>query len=127
MNGREGLMVGGLAPLWMLGPPVVPFYHCFGEGSPAKIDYRKGYPYSNLSTGGPRMAFKGNPKKLKPDFLERDLICDGNQPIWTSWKGSCASQQDPPKKEKEVSFLNPRKANLKHRTPMFLLPYFLDC
>ena len=37
-----------------LGPPVVPFYPFFGEGSPTKIDYRKkgtGYPYSNLSTG----------------------------------------------------------------------------
>ena len=33
-------------------PPVVPFCRfCFGEGSPAKIDYRKkGYPSSNLST-----------------------------------------------------------------------------
>ena len=38
----------------MLGPPVVPFLTpFFGEGSPTKIDYRKGYPYSNLSTGGP--------------------------------------------------------------------------
>ena len=38
-----------------LGPPVEPFYPFSGEGSPTKIDYRKkGYPYSNLSTGGPR-------------------------------------------------------------------------
>ena len=39
-----------------LGPPVVPFYPFFGEGSPTKIDYRiKLVPsYSNLSTGGPR-------------------------------------------------------------------------
>ena len=38
-----------------LGPPVVPFYPCLGEGSPANIDYRKSWdPYSNLSTGGPR-------------------------------------------------------------------------
>ena len=37
------------------GPPVVPFYPVFGEGSPTKIDYRKkGCSYSNLSTGGPR-------------------------------------------------------------------------
>ena len=33
----------------------MPFYPCLGEGSPTKIDYRKTvYPYSNLSTGGPR-------------------------------------------------------------------------
>ena len=33
-----------------LGPPVVPFLPCLGEGSP-EIDYREqiGYPYSNLS------------------------------------------------------------------------------
>ena len=39
-----------------LGPPVVPFLNPFwGEGSPTKIDYRKkGYPFSSLSTGGPR-------------------------------------------------------------------------
>ena len=40
-----------------LGPPArcLFVYPLFGwEGSPAKIDYRKsGYPYSNLSTGGP--------------------------------------------------------------------------
>ena len=39
-----------------LGPPVVPLYPFFGEGSLTKIDYpEKGYPYpfSNLSTGGP--------------------------------------------------------------------------
>ena len=40
-----------------LGPPVVPVYPFWGEGSPTKI-YRLrqkiGYPYSNLSTGGPR-------------------------------------------------------------------------
>ena len=34
-----------------LDPLVYPF---LGEGSPTEIDYRKkGYPYSNLSTGGP--------------------------------------------------------------------------
>ena len=36
----------------------MPFYISFfflGGGSPTKIDYRKkGYPYSNLSTGGPK-------------------------------------------------------------------------
>ena len=38
----------------------MPFYPFFGEGSPTKIDYRKnkGYPYSNLSTGGPRSILK---------------------------------------------------------------------
>ena len=36
-------------------PPVVPFYPFLEEGSPTKTDYRKdGYPYSILSTGGPR-------------------------------------------------------------------------
>ena len=44
-NGQHGTL---------LGPPVVPFYPFFGEGSPTTIVYRKnGYPYSNLSTGGP--------------------------------------------------------------------------
>ena len=37
----------------------------FGEGSPTRIDYRKkGYPYSNLSTGGPRRAEVGLPRGL---------------------------------------------------------------
>ena len=41
----------------LLGPPVVPFGPFLGEGSPAKIGYRKkGYRFSNLSTGGPRLA-----------------------------------------------------------------------
>ena len=39
----------------LLGSPVVPFYPFLGEGSPAKKDYRKGYPYSNLSAGGPSL------------------------------------------------------------------------
>ena len=31
-----------------------------GEGSPTKIDYRKkGYPYSDLSTGGPTSGWGG--------------------------------------------------------------------
>ena len=34
-----------------LGPPVVPFYPFWGEGSPTKIDYGK---RGNLSTGGSR-------------------------------------------------------------------------
>ena len=40
-----------------LGFAVVPFYPFLGEGSPTKIDYRQkiGYPYSNLSAGGPRI------------------------------------------------------------------------
>ena len=47
-----------------LGPQVGPFASFFGwEGSPTKIDYRnrlqkKGHPYSNLSTGGPRFPAK---------------------------------------------------------------------
>ena len=32
---------------------MTPFW---GEGSLTKIDYKKGYPFSNLSTGGPRRA-----------------------------------------------------------------------
>ena len=41
-----------------LGTPVVPSYLFFG-GFPTKMDYRqKGYPYSNLSTGGPSFAEK---------------------------------------------------------------------
>ena len=43
----------GSAWVSCLGPPVVPFYTFFGEGSPAKIDYRKeGYPYRHC--GRPR-------------------------------------------------------------------------
>ena len=34
----------------------MPFHPFFGEGSPTRIDCRKkGYPYCNLSTGGPRL------------------------------------------------------------------------
>ena len=56
-----GGLDGGYLPLWceqvlgfqfpaILGPPVVPFYPFFGEGSPTKGDYsKKGYPYSNFS------------------------------------------------------------------------------
>ena len=29
----------------------------FWEGSPTKIEHRKGYPYSNLSAGGPSCGF----------------------------------------------------------------------
>ena len=42
-----------------LGPPVVPFYPFLGEGSRAKVDYRKTNrvpTYSNLSTGGPSIV-----------------------------------------------------------------------
>ena len=47
----------GRGTLIRLGPPVVPFYPFWGEGSPTKIDYRKKWdPYSNLSTGGPGRA-----------------------------------------------------------------------
>ena len=42
-------------PKPFLGPPVVPIDPCLEEGSP-KIDYKKGYPYSNLSTGGPSFS-----------------------------------------------------------------------
>ena len=53
-----------LASKKCLGPPVVPFYPFLGEGSPTKIDYRKkGYPYSNLSTGGPRFGLFGQYRK----------------------------------------------------------------
>ena len=45
-----------------LGLPVVPFYLFFGEGSPAKIGYRKSWYPSNLPTGGPR---KANPRGFK--------------------------------------------------------------
>ena len=41
-----------------LGSPVAPFYP-FGGGSPTKIDYRKRYPYSNLSTGGHSKGCEG--------------------------------------------------------------------
>ena len=42
-----------------LGPPAIgallPYMFLVGEASPTEIDYRKkGYPCSNLSTGGPR-------------------------------------------------------------------------
>ena len=39
-----------------LGPPRSALLPIFDwEGAPTKIDYRKkGYPYSNISTGGPR-------------------------------------------------------------------------
>ena len=41
-------------------PPVVPFYPFFGGGFPLlKQTTEKGYPYSNLSTGGPRLTCRG--------------------------------------------------------------------
>ena len=42
----------------VLGPTSSALLSFFwGEGSPAKVDYRKkGYPYSNLSTGGPSIG-----------------------------------------------------------------------
>ena len=47
----------GFASKRPVGPPVVPFYPFFGGGSPTKIDHRKSwYPYSHLSTGGPRRS-----------------------------------------------------------------------
>ena len=53
---NDGWKEWRINPFWseccQLGPPVVPFYPSFGEGSPTNIDYRKkGYPFS---TGGPR-------------------------------------------------------------------------
>ena len=37
--------------------PVVPFYPFLGKGSPANYRLQKqGYPYSNLSTGGPSLV-----------------------------------------------------------------------
>ena len=61
---KEGLDVlrgtrfaGRLIKLALLGPSVVPFYPCLGEGSPTKIDDRKKGTIltSLLSTGGPRL------------------------------------------------------------------------
>ena len=44
-----------------------------GEGSPTKIDYRKSwYPYSNLSTGGPRKQ-KGFRVKVQ-GFAEMKIL-----------------------------------------------------
>ena len=43
-----------IVPQLRLGPPVVPFYLFFGDGSPTNLVQKKGYPYPNLSTGGPR-------------------------------------------------------------------------
>ena len=38
---RTCVFPGGSLSLSQLGPPVVPFSHFWGEGSPTKIDYRK--------------------------------------------------------------------------------------
>ena len=51
--------VSGRLTCLLLGPPDRrPFTVSFlEEGSPTKVDYRKKeYPYSNLSTGGPRLG-----------------------------------------------------------------------
>ena len=50
-------LIGSDAPVWFLpnlGPPVVPCYPFLGEGSPNYWNrlQKKGYPDSNLSTGG---------------------------------------------------------------------------
>ena len=60
-------------PRLKLGYPKVPFPSAFlGEGSPTKIDYRKkiGYPYSNLSPGGPR-------KQSPPPFPSKNESWSG--------------------------------------------------
>ena len=40
-SGTRRVAFFGMGALLLLGPPVVPFYPFFGEGSPTKIDYRK--------------------------------------------------------------------------------------
>ena len=51
-----------------LGPPAVPFYPFLGDNSPTKIDKteKRWYPYSNLSTGGPRNTYCGGTKSIAP-------------------------------------------------------------
>ena len=51
-----------------------------GEGSPTKIGHRKqGYPYSDLSTGGPRVPlsfwFHRNPRKILIFFRAPEPVC----------------------------------------------------
>ena len=58
LDRHTGHVLVQVSKLRLLGPPVLPFYLFFGEGSTTKIDYRqKGYPYSNLSTGGPGAGY----------------------------------------------------------------------
>ena len=66
----------------LLGPPVVvPFYMFFWEGSPTKRDCRKnGYPYSNPSTGGPRLSKQRWASKLR----ETTGLTDGLRPLQIS-------------------------------------------
>ena len=86
------------------GPPArCPFTVSFlGESSPAKIDYRKSwYPYSNLSTGGPRnhegrkqaqfglrwLSFRANQaSEFVPSKQPQVQVFDGMQPRlpWTT-------------------------------------------
>ena len=57
----------------MLGPPVVPFDQLvWGFGFPYKNrPQKKGYPSSNLSTGGPRMLVKSS---LKSSLVVSDWV-----------------------------------------------------
>ena len=74
-----------------LGPPVIsarPLTPLLvGRfGSPTKIDYsKKGYPYSSLSTGGPRWVWvKIKPPGIEPQVLVLGSTYQGNQgnPFW---------------------------------------------
>ena len=91
--GCEGIRMdcGGL--VGFLGPRGVPFYPFWGEGSPTKIDYRKkGYLYSNLSTGGPSFT-------KRSDWVLLDLVLAhvasflGGPPVWLTIKGKPAGNQ----------------------------------
>ena len=63
-GGRGWSLTMGLCGFYGLGPPIVPllpsFFFFLGGGSPTKTHYQRkkvGYPYSNLSTGGPSGGF----------------------------------------------------------------------
>ena len=61
-----------------LGPPVVPFYPFWREGSP-KIDKNNRYPCSYLSTGGPSGASLG--RRIPEQAREVEPILGNDQPF----------------------------------------------
>ena len=69
------------------------------EGSPTKIDYRrKGYPYSNLCTGGPRNRFGYLPRMLSQ-------LPSGFRPFFNLGSGMVPRQPQPT--QKVMSFSRP--------------------
>ena len=82
--------------LCFLGPPAVPFYSFFGEGSPTEIDYRK--MGSNFSIGGSSFSAlyvgyllnkSGVPEQKHPMVYSRMIWLKSRPAFQSHYTGSC--------------------------------------